>query len=252
MQFVFQLSVDFTSNGRPNQVYHWNLPITTPTDYWPASPPASPVMPSIPFIPSIIGDSVATIDENPSAIVNNPVNIIDVPSSNDFAHGSIDQQSLVPQNSPSVVPPVPALAHDPSYEDIFNTQDQFVAQNLDQEHSLSEILEFQPIKVTTQKPTTTTKLPPKTIMKKPSKKPAKYGSEKPSLAKPTKTPSESNNILGIPQKETYDQKKQWLTIGKEKGMYLYNGKPSHIYIWRPRPRISVSKYKHPMFTHFNY
>ncbi|XP_068247408.1 uncharacterized protein [Palaemon carinicauda] len=44
-------------------------------------------------------------------------------------------------------------------------------------------------------------------------------------------------------------KKPWLTLDK---YFPYNGRPSGIYIYKPRPSINPNKYKNRYFTHFNY
>nr|XP_045593598.1 coiled-coil domain-containing protein 80-like [Procambarus clarkii] len=48
---------------------------------------------------------------------------------------------------------------------------------------------------------------------------------------------------------TRPTKKPWLTLNK---YFPYNGRPSNVYIWKPRPPVAVHKYKHPYFKHFNY
>ncbi|KAK7071517.1 hypothetical protein SK128_013299, partial [Halocaridina rubra] len=66
---------------------------------------------------------------------------------------------------------------------------------------------------------------------------------------PTTTPTTTTTTpkpFPVTQKPT---KKPWLTLDK---YFPYNGKPSGIYIWKPKPTISVNKYKQQYFSHFNY
>lgn len=69
---------------------------------------------------------------------------------------------------------------------------------------------------------------------------------------PTTTTSTTTTTTTPPPPTTTTQKpakKPWLTLDK---YFPYNGKPSGIYVWKPRPALNVNKYKHRYFTHFNY
>ena len=206
--------MDFTSNGRPNQVYHWNLPSTTPSEIWPgAVAPAIPALPPLPLIP-----------------------------------GMVNEPSIPPVvNSPPFIPPIAGAAQIPVNEIPFDPPQVESENPYAPPSPPSSILDDPSVNYeqisTTKKPTTTS--PSSELMNNPSK---------PQHQKEPQANENfsSNKITVTPNKIPGDKKKQWLTIGKEKGMYIYNGKPSSIYIWRPKPQINPSKYKHPMFSHFNY
>ncbi|KAK8740174.1 hypothetical protein OTU49_003079 [Cherax quadricarinatus] len=67
----------------------------------------------------------------------------------------------------------------------------------------------------------------------------------------TTTPQTTTTTITTPTTTTTIRpiKKPWLTLNK---FFPYNGRPSNVYIWKPRPSVAVQKYKHPYFKHFNY
>ncbi|XP_064118598.1 uncharacterized protein LOC135223764 [Macrobrachium nipponense] len=68
---------------------------------------------------------------------------------------------------------------------------------------------------------------------------------------PTTTTTTTTTTTPAPTTTTTPKpvKKPWLTLDK---YFPYNGRPSGIYIYKPRPSINPNKFKNRYFTHFNY
>ncbi|XP_042207297.1 uncharacterized protein LOC121856070 [Homarus americanus] len=72
---------------------------------------------------------------------------------------------------------------------------------------------------------------------------------KPSTTTTTTTTTPPPTTTASTTTTTRPTKKPWFTLNK---YFPYNGRPSNVYIWKPRPPVAVQKYKHPYFKHFNY
>lgn len=59
----------------------------------------------------------------------------------------------------------------------------------------------------------------------------------------------TTTTTAAPSTTAKPSKKPWVTFNK---YFPYNGRPSNIYVWKPRPPINMNKYKQHYFKHFNY
>ena len=163
------------------------MPSTTPSEIWPAASAVASAFPALPPVPIIPG------------MVNEP--------------------SIPPVvHSPPFVPPIAAAAQIPVNEIPFDPPQSESENPYAPPSAPNSLLDDSSVNYevtsTTRKPTTN---PSSELMNNPSK----FQHHK----KPQANENYSNNkITGTPNKVTGDKKKQWLTIGKEKGMYIYNGK----------------------------